>query len=114
MDIIKFVQLKPTYMYVNNNYQNQNYNPHGNACPKNYLAESILVTIFCCLPFGIVGIVNATEVNSKFYAGDIDGAWQSSARAKKWSVAGLITGIVIALLYLLFYVVLGIGALAFA
>ncbi|MES2882212.1 MAG: CD225/dispanin family protein, partial [Bacteroidota bacterium] len=37
--------------------------------PKNWLVESILVTIFCCLPFGIVGIVNAAQVNSKFAAG---------------------------------------------
>lgn len=25
--------------------------------PKTWLVESILVTLFCCLPFGIVGIV---------------------------------------------------------
>ncbi|MFZ3275199.1 MAG: CD225/dispanin family protein, partial [Lutibacter sp.] len=42
--------------------------------PKNYLIESILVTIFCCLPFGIVGIVFAAQVNAKFDAGDYEGA----------------------------------------
>ena len=30
-----------------------------NVQPKTWLVESILVTLFCCLPFGIVGIVNA-------------------------------------------------------
>ena len=31
----------------------------------NYLAQAILVTIFCCLPFGIVSIVYAAQVNGK-------------------------------------------------
>jgi len=51
--------------------------------PKNYLVQSILVTIFCCLPLGVVGIVFAAQVNSKFAAGDVDGANQASADAKK-------------------------------
>mgnify|MGYP003297500314 FL=1 len=38
--------------------------------PKNYLAESILATIFCCLPFGIIGIINAARVENAFYSGD--------------------------------------------
>ncbi|MBK7946288.1 MAG: CD225/dispanin family protein [Flavobacteriales bacterium] len=46
--------------------------------PKNWLVESILVTLFCCLPFGIVGIINAASVNSKFDAGDIAGAETAS------------------------------------
>lgn len=41
--------------------------------PKTWLIESILVTLFCCLPLGIVGVVNATRVESRFYAGDIEG-----------------------------------------
>jgi len=32
--------------------------------PKSWLVESILVTLFCCLPFGIAGIVNASRVES--------------------------------------------------
>src|SRR5438128_1439779 len=31
----------------------------------NYLVQSILCTLFCCLPFGIVAIVYAAQVNSK-------------------------------------------------
>ena len=34
-----------------------------NVCPKTWMAESILVTILCCLPFGIIGIVNAAKVS---------------------------------------------------
>ena len=53
--------------------------------PKTWLVESILVTLFCCLPFGIAGIVNSSKVESRFYAGDIDGANQASSNAKKWT-----------------------------
>ena len=38
-------------------------------CPKTWMVESILVTILCCLPLGIVGIVNAAKVNSLYSAG---------------------------------------------
>jgi len=62
--------------------------------PKNYLIESILVTIFCCQPFGIVGIVYASQVNSKFDAGDYQGAQTASKEAKKWMNWGIIAGIV--------------------
>ena len=39
----------------------------------NYLAQAILVTLFCCLPFGIVAIVYAAQVNGRLQAGDIAG-----------------------------------------
>ncbi|MHB1108479.1 MAG: CD225/dispanin family protein [Lutibacter sp.] len=52
--------------------------------PKNYLIESILVTIFCCLPFGIAGIVFAAQVNAKFEMGDYEGAKKASEEAQKW------------------------------
>ena len=78
--------------------------------PKNYLVESILVTIFCCLPFGIAGIVFASQVNSKYAAGDFDGAIQASKDAKKWMKWGLISGVVVIALYLIF--IFAIGGLA--
>lgn len=79
--------------------------------PKNYLVESILVTIFCCMPFGIAGIVFASQVNSKFSAGDYEGAIRASKDAKKWMNWGLISGIVIAVLYFGF-IILTIGSVA--
>ena len=51
--------------------------------PKNWLVESILVTILCCLPFGIVGIINASKVNSLYDQGLYDESIRSSANAKK-------------------------------
>ncbi len=51
----------------------------------NYLAPAILTTLFCCLPFGIVSIVYAAQVNGKLAAGDRAGALQSSQNAKTWA-----------------------------
>lgn len=56
--------------------------------PKNWLVESILVTVLCCLPFGIAGIVNATKVESLYYSGDYESAEKASKDAKKWTLIG--------------------------
>ena len=74
--------------------------------PKTWLAESILVTLFCCLPFGIVGIVNASNVESKYNAGDYLGAHKASENAKKWTEYGFGIGIVILVLnfFLFFFI----------
>lgn len=77
--------------------------------PKNWLAESILVTLLCCLPFGIVGIVNAASVSSKFASGDYEGSLRASQEAAKWTKIGFWVGIGVVALYFLFFVVLGVG-----
>jgi Interferon-induced transmembrane protein len=61
--------------------------------PKSWLLESILVTLFCCLPFGIVGIIQASKVESRWYAGDHDGSEYASAEAAKWTKIGFFVGI---------------------
>ena len=71
--------------------------------PKNYLVESILVTLFCCLPFGIAGIIYASKVEGLHRAGDIAGAQEASANAKKWMRWGLIGGIITIVLTFVFY-----------
>ena len=75
--------------------------PPPSSPPKNWLVESILVTLFCCLPFGIAGIVFAAQVNSKWTAGDYTGALQSSKDAGKWTKIGFFVGIGVIVLYCL-------------
>ena len=70
-------------------------NQTASARPKNWLVESILVTIFCCLPLGIVGIINAAKVNGAFDSGDVNGAMKASADAKKWTRLAFIIGLVL-------------------
>jgi hypothetical protein len=57
------------------------------------------VTLFCCLPFGIVSIVKASQVNGLWAQGQYDAAQASSAAAKKWAMWGLIAGIVVFVIY---------------
>ena len=69
-------------------------NPMGTAPPvPNYLVQAILTTIFCCLPFGIVSIVYAAQVNSKLAIGDYAGAMASSKSAKTWAWVSFGVGI---------------------
>lgn len=75
----------------------------------NYLVQAILVTIFCCLPFGIVAIVFAAQVNGKLQAGDINGAMESSRKAKMWSWLGFGIGLAFTILYLVFVLFVGVG-----
>jgi hypothetical protein len=70
------------------------------APPKSWLVESILVTLLCCLPFGIVGIINAANVNSQWSAGRYDEAEKSSANAKRWTIIGAISGFVVGIIYI--------------
>lgn len=80
--------------------------------PRTWLVESILVTLFCCLPFGIAGIVNAARVESRYSAGDMEGALRASAEAKKWTLISFFIGIGGVLIYLVL-VVIGFAGSAF-
>src|SRR5690606_11267512 len=71
--------------------------------PKTYLLESILTTIFCCWPLGIPSIIYASRVEKKFYAGDIAGAEEDSANAKKWMIVNLIACVVLWIAYFGFF-----------
>ena len=83
--------------------------PNPATPPKNWLVESILVTIFCCLPLGIVGIVFASRVNTKFAAGDYEGALKASADAGKWTKIGFGIGIVVAVISIILQVMFGLS-----
>src|SRR5829696_2585069 len=79
----------------------------------NYLVPAILTTVFCCLPFGIVSIVYAAQVNGKVAAGDRAGALESSRNARMWALISFVTGLVLIVVPIGGYTVLVvIGALA--
>ncbi|WP_081413002.1 CD225/dispanin family protein [Chitinilyticum aquatile] len=75
-----------------------------------YLLQSILVTLCCCLPFGIASIVFASQVNGKVAAGDIEGALESSRKAKMWAWIGFGAGLVVNIVAVL----INVGAAAAA
>lgn len=80
-----------------------------NEQPKSWLVESILVTLFCCLPLGIAGIVYAAKVNSLWAQGQQEAAIEASEKAGKWTKMGFGIGIGVIILYLIVVVLLGVG-----
>lgn len=74
--------------------------------PPNYLLWAILSTFLCCQPLGIASIVFSTQVNSKWALGDVAGAQEASAKAKKFATWSAITWAVVVVLFVLFFVVL--------
>ena len=81
--------------------------------PKNWLIESIIVTLICCLPLGIVAIINATKVETLWNNGQRDAALKASQEAGKWVKIGLIIAVVFWGLYfiaLFFGIVAGLGS----
>lgn len=62
--------------------------------PKTWLIESILVTIFCCQILGVISIIYAAGVESRFYRGDVAGANSASRTAKSLVLVSVGIGVV--------------------
>ena len=73
---------------------------------SSHLVFAILATLFCCLPFGIVAIVYAAQVNGRLQAGDYNGAVDMSKKAAMWCWVSFGIGLAGTLAYL---VLVGIG-----
>ena len=78
------------------------------ASVPNYLIPAI-ISLFCCLPLGIVGVIFAAQVNSKVAAGDTAGALDSSKKAKLFSFLAIGLGLLGIICYVLFVVIMGVG-----
>jgi len=79
----------------------------GGTPPPNHLVWAILSTVLCCLPLGVVSIVFAAQVNSKWQAGDLAGAADASAKARNFAMWSAIAGVAGAVIWILAVVVLG-------
>lgn len=80
--------------------------------PQNYLALSIISTLFCCQIFGIIAIIYASQVNSKYIAGDYQGDQSASNNAKIWSFLSIGIGLLIIIIFSVFYGAIAIAALS--
>lgn len=79
---------------------------------ENHLVKAILVTLFCCLPLGIVSIISAAQVNGKLETGDRAEAERLAARANRWANWAIGVGLAWMVLYLLLTVFVGLEEVA--
>jgi hypothetical protein len=75
---------------------------NGNK-PDNNLVMAIIVTVLCCLPLGIVAIINASKVDSLWTEGKHEEARAMAAKAKQWSIYAVIVGVIVLALYFFLY-----------
>lgn len=88
-------------------------NPHpaptpAPAKPDNNMLWSILTTILCCPPLGIVGIINASKVEGLYSSGKYAEAQAAAQQAKKFALWG--AGISVAF-WILYFILLAAGAI---
>lgn len=89
--------------------------PHGDAPsgmgePSTYLWQAIVVTVLCCIPFGIPAIVFSTKVKPAYLAGDYAGALEASKKAKMWCIVALVVGLITNLIFVGLQFLVGISA----
>ena len=77
---------------------------HKKPMPPTYLWQSIVVTIVCCLPLGILAIVFAAQVASRWQNGDYEGAMRTSKTARNVAFVSFIVGLIVHITLLVYFV----------
>ncbi|XP_073672304.1 proline rich transmembrane protein 1B [Paramisgurnus dabryanus] len=65
------------------------------SLPKDYLVESVLVTVFCCWMSGLVAVIYSAETRAALARGDIREAEKTSQKARMLVISSLIAGIIV-------------------
>lgn len=71
-------------------------------CPNNHLILSILITIFCCLPTGVIAIIYSCKVNTLYNENRLQEAQNASQWALRWNIVSVILTVVGTILFSLF------------
>ena len=110
----EYGQQNQNYEQQNQNYtqQNQGYYQQNNfnGMPQEpvnwvpYLILSIISTLCCCLPFGVVGIVFSAKINSAMLAGNLEEAQNNAKMARIWIIVSFAIGLLTWLIYMVLIV----------
>ena len=73
----------------------------------NNLFLAIFSTVCCCMPFGVVSIVYAAQVDGLASRGEVARAMESSEKAKNWAVASIVCGLIVTVAYIFLAVAAG-------
>lgn len=68
--------------------------PTGGSAPDTWLWQSIVATLFCCLPAGVVGIIYAAQAQSAIGTGDYATATAKASTARTWTLVSVGLGVV--------------------
>lgn len=68
--------------------------------PSTYLVWAVICTVLCCFIPGVVAIVFASQVSSRYYAGDYKGAERASRNTQIWIIVSFVLGVLSSTLYL--------------
>ena len=99
-----------TYTSAQNNpYYGTGQTYSDQTSDQQYLVLSIICTLCCCLPFGIVGIVYAAKINSSMAAGNYEEAKNAAKSAKIWIIASAVVGLIVEVIYIIFAFIGGVG-----
>ena len=102
-----YTQQAPNYGQQNQGYYQQN---NFNGMPQKpvnwvpYLILSIISTLCCCLPFGVVGIVFSAKINSAMLAGNLEEAQNNAKMARIWIIVSFAIGLLTWLIYMVLIV----------
>lgn len=95
-------QYPPQYQQYPPYWGQPPYGPvHPGPPPNNHLALAIVATVLCCLPFGIVAIVKANQVQNLWFTGNFEEARRSAESAKTWALWSILTPVGFFVLYFL-------------
>jgi len=91
------------YADGNNNYTdgNTDYRNVQNNGQKmqNYFVLSLVCLLLCCVPLGIVSLINSRNCDKALMEGNTRLAEEYAQKAKKWAILGMILGFVFQIIY---------------
>ncbi|XP_048970934.1 proline rich transmembrane protein 1B [Canis lupus dingo] len=73
--------------------------------PKDYMMESVLVTLFCCLLTGLIAIVYSHETRAALSRGDLAQAEEASRKARSLVLFSLLFGVFVSTSWVIYVVV---------
>ncbi|XP_074871476.1 proline rich transmembrane protein 1B [Carettochelys insculpta] len=73
--------------------------------PKDYMVESVLVTIFCCLLTGVIALVYSHETRTALNRGDLVQAKIASKKAQSLVLFSLLFGVFVCISWVIYVVV---------
>ncbi|NXD24463.1 PRT1B protein, partial [Spelaeornis formosus] len=77
----------------------------GQQPPKDYMVESVLVTLFCCLLTGLMALVYSYETRAALARGDVAQAYMASRKAQSLVLFSLLFGFFASVTWIIYVLV---------